>query len=156
MAIPFPPGGISGASSPGQVARELLSHFVWMARWSDEIGSDAQLDLKKLAQLAFVHCRAWDAATVNADVIKAFQVFAQIEQGIEWPDRATMTTELSGLRSAATALFEHVRDNVPEARSFATRVLDETGRETDTPNVVDKSTQTTAVNLAAALRALYA
>lgn len=156
MAIPFPPGAVAGAQSPGQKARQLLGDFVWLARWSDEIGSDADLNFKKLAQLAFFHCRAWADAVVDQDTIRAFEVFAQIEQGIEWKDRATMVSELQALKSDATAVFEHVRDNVPEARTFARRKLDLDGKEIEEALTASKADHQTAVDLVAALRANFA
>lgn len=158
MAAPFPDFVTRpGEQSPQQRARQIVGHYVWLARWSEEIGNDSDLDLKKLAQLAFAHCR--DFAQLTPDPVPADLQLAldrqMAEQGIDWSGR-DMAAELSALRVASEALFIWVRDNFPAARTFASRTYDATGQEIETAIKVSKTGQNrTAADEVAKIRALF-
>ena len=153
MTVPFP-HAILVPLNPSKLASHIFGHYVWLARWSDEIGTDTDLDLKKLAQLAFVHCREFSAIvpdTPSPEVLRAIDTKMRLE-GIVWPP-ASMASDLAALKAGTSALFIFVRDNVPAARNFSTRAYSATGDETDESIKVPK-TQAIA-NEVAKLRILF-
>jgi len=120
MPAPYPVEAVAKGVSNSQKAKNIYAHYAWLARWSNEIGADPDLDLKKLAQLAFIHCRNFAALTDAAtpELLRAVrQRFS--EEGLEWAVLAAMSMDLTAIRNESLALFAFVRDNVPEARSAA-------------------------------------
>lgn len=131
MTAPYPHEGQAGRHQPERMARQLFEDYVWLARWSNEIGNDAALDLKKLVQLAIVHCQSFRAVIDNYTPIASSPEFVQAVEdrfsagGSTWPDVATMRADLTALYQECGALFVFVRDNVPElANGYATLTWD--------------------------------
>lgn len=155
MALPFPTFVSSpDRPSPARLADQIVGHYIWLARWSDEIGKDSDLDLKKLAQLAFQHCRNFAAlvpVTISPGLLVAMRRRFE-QEGIEWtgPD---MATELLALRDQSAALFAFVRDNAPQARNFASRTYNAQGAEIERPTKVQKIAAVSAE--VAKLRSLF-
>lgn len=165
MPAPAPYDGVSGRISLGQTAQNIVGHYKWLYRWSNEIGGDPTLNLKKLAQLAFQHCRLFrDLATPFLPLANSPEfVRALISEfgwsGMEWATLADMRTDLGAIFQKAVELFTHVRDNVPEARSFAQRTYDVNGNEIETAAEIAKNANANvaqAVTLTGELRALFA
>lgn len=165
MAAPFPHDARVGTISLGQIAQNIVANYKWLARWSDEIGIDAQLDLKKLAQLAFQHARLFRELVTpflplanNPAFVRAL-VSEFAWSGMEWATLAEMRVDLAAIYQKCGELFPHVRDTVPEARSFAQRTYDTTGREIEIVVVIAKDANAAvarAVALTSELRALFA
>lgn len=154
MPAPFPREGVSKGTVYSQLAKQVYGHYVWLARWSDEIGKDPDVDLKKLGQLALVHCRDFGplTAVVDADLARAIQQrFGQ--EGIIWPTIPAMVNDLSAIRAEALALRDYVIASVPEAKILSSRTYDANGFETEVPNTVSKPHP--AVAEVAKLRALF-
>jgi hypothetical protein len=159
MPAPAPYDGVAGRVSLGQIAQNIVAHYKWLYRWSDEIGKDADLDLKKLAQLAFQHCRLFRELVTpflplasNIPFVRAL-VSEFAWHGMEWATLAEMRSDLAAIYQECGALFVYVRDNVPEARSFATRTYDANGQEIEQATKVAKGAVAVEV---AKLRALFA
>lgn len=158
MTAPFPHFVTAQEPSPGQTANVLFGHYVWIARWSDEISNDAQLDLKKLAQLAFIHCRVFaetvPTAPISDELIAAVvQKFAS--EGLEWVDLPTLKADFVAIKNASQTFYEWVRDNAPEAQNFAERTFNpNTNNEVEVAKVIAKpnAVQTRV----AVIRALFA
>lgn len=158
MPAPAPYDGQAGRISLGQIAQNIVANYKWLYRWSNEIGADLDLDLKKLAQLAFQHCR------LTRDLIQPFVPLAAplldalesefARHGMKWPTRPAMVQDLQAIYQECGALFTYVRDNVPEARSFATRTYDANGQEIEQATKVSKAHP--VVTEVAKLRALFA
>lgn len=165
MPAPAPYDGVSGHVSLGQIAQNIVANYKWLYRWSNEIGIDPTLNLKKLAQLAFQHCRLFRDLTTpflplatNQDFVRAL-VSEFAWSGMEWATLADMRTDLGAIYQKCGELFTHVRDNVPEARSFAQRTYDATGSEIETAIEIAKNANANAaqaVTLTGELRALFA
>lgn len=127
MTFPFFPEGQIRGQAVSQKAAQLYAHMVWLQRWSDEIAKDARIDVKKLAQLAFIHCRLFVNIHSNSSpaLIVAFEARCRSE-GVLWSSRQEMVDALNALDTDARNLFAFVRDNVPEAREGAKIVYNET------------------------------
>lgn len=159
MPAPYPYDAVAGRVQLRSVADEIVAHYAWIARWSDEIGKDTDLDLKKLAQLAFVHCRlfreriqAFLPIATDSPLIPALRR-AFDSMGVEWPTRAAMIADLSAIYQECANLWLYVRDNVPAARSFATRTYDASGAEIEQPAKIAKDPAITTE--VAKIRALF-
>jgi hypothetical protein len=126
MPAPFPHEARSKTSPPGKVADEIYAHYAWLARWSDEIVRDDEIDLKKLAQLALgpgSHCAHF--ARLTEDMTPEIVVAVEgrfYRDGREWQSREAEVSDLMGIRAAALALNEYVTKQVPEARVLSERV----------------------------------
>ncbi len=83
-----------------------------MARWSDEIGTDAEINLKKLGQLA-IHCRRFFTKTAGLDpqVVTAARLRLNAD-GLTWASEGAMQTDLAALRSDGNALYNYVKTNM--------------------------------------------
>lgn len=105
MVGPFPYEAVTGRISLAQRASEIYGHYTWLARWSDEIGKDPDVDLKKAAQLAFIHCRLFvelvDAWGTKA-AVSIMERFAA--SGIVWATEAAMSADLTPIRNEALSL----------------------------------------------------
>lgn len=164
MPAPAPFDGVSGRVSLGQTAQNIVAHYKWLYRWSNEIGGDVPLNLKKLAQLAFQHARLFRELVTPFLPLANNQPFvrALISEfawsGMEWATLAEMRTDLAAIYQKCGDLFTHVRDNVPEARSFAQRTYDVNGQEIETVTEISKNATPAvaqAVTLTGELRALF-
>jgi hypothetical protein len=78
--------------------------------------------------------------------------------GMEWATLAEMRADLAAIYQKCGDLFTHVRDSVPEARSFAQRTYDANGLEIELATRIAKNATpeiTQAVTLCGELRALF-
>jgi hypothetical protein len=165
MTAPAPYDGVAGRVSLGQIAQNIVAHYKWVYRWSNEIGADAALNPKKLAQLAFQHCRLireliqpFLPLANNAPFVRAL-VSEFAWSGMEWATLAEMRTDLAGIYQKCGELFTHTRDNVPEVRTFAQRAFDDNGQEVEQITDIAKNANAAvaqAVTLTGELRALFA
>jgi len=156
MPAPFPADAVVGGTILSRRANEIYGHYVWLARWSDEIGKDAALDLKKLAQLALIHCRRFAefTATPSSELTTAVERrFAA--DGLVWATRAAMLSDLAAIRTEATALHAFVRDQVLEARE-ASKIIYSDTTDSGTEVILTVPKPHPAVTEVAKLRALFA
>jgi len=156
MAAPFPAEAVVKGQPNSQKANQIYAHYCWLARWSQEIGADPDLDLKKLAQLGLIHCRLFAAQTdtMTTEFVRAVrQKFGN--EGLGWATIADMSADLAAIRTEALALFTFVRDQVPEARQAA-RVVYAPDSDSGTEDVVKLPKPHPAVPEVAKLRALFA
>jgi len=146
MPAPFPYNAISGvANDPAESeAENLVAQYSWLARWSDEMNTDIDLDYKKLAQFAF-HCRkfkvwydalqARGAANIGDQIEGAF-----LRRKMKWGNRAAMNSDLTAIYDAAGAIYVWIVANMQEARSYTTAQFDANfENQTDVPVKVIKS-----------------
>jgi hypothetical protein len=156
MPAPYPYDAVSSRRSAATIAAEIFGHYVWLARWSDEIGDDPDLDLKKLAQLGFIHCRLFAQATAEMPAAVIAAVEARFAAGgITWAVRLAMLDDFAALAARASTLHAYVRDQVPEARAAATLVYSETG-DSGREQVTKLAKPHPAAAEVAKLRALFA
>ena len=156
MPAPFPADAVVGATTLSRRAQEIYDHYKWLARWSDEIGKDAALDLKKLAQLGLIHCRRFAEFTANPDLALSIAVARRFAaDGIEWATRAAMLADLAAIRTEAAALHTFVRDQVPEAREPSKIGYSDTN-DSGTEVILTIPKPHPAVTEVAKLRALFA
>lgn len=125
MVAPYPYDSVAGRVALSQRAKEIESNYGWIARLTEEITVEPTINLVKLSQLAFTHCRGfrdlWDAYGGNArEAIQ--QRFAG--NSTTWATRAAMVADLQAIRDQGRLLFIFVRDNVPEARRPSELVKD--------------------------------
>ncbi len=155
MTAPFPYNARVGRIALSTTANQIHAHYVWLARWSDEIGTDADIDLKKLAQLGFIHCRLFAQLTATpSPELRAAVERKFSQEGLEWSTRAAMMSDLNALRTQAGLLHAYVRDNVPEAREAVRITYDEnTNSGTEAVNTLGKPHP--AATEVASLRALF-
>jgi hypothetical protein len=150
MALPFPKESQAGATSASAVAQAIYAHLAWIARWSDELASEPDVDLKKLAQLGFgpnSHCAQFLALTASptADVVAAV-VDRFAREGL------TITGgQVTEVRAAAQALVD-AATVVPEL-AVETRVFLQSGGERADPIKAAKPHPTDS--FVAALRAAF-
>jgi len=114
MAIPFPYEAELNVADVTRAAEQFYFQFLYIAKYSDEINTEAEVNLLKLNKLAFDHCRKYSitAAAVNVKFVPAIKErFAA--HGVSWPDNATMIADLQTLRTAADAFFVFCRDVLP-------------------------------------------
>lgn len=152
---PFPVVTLGGLT-PQSVGDLLARNLYWMARWSDEIVNDVDLDLKKLIQLAYVHC-LWFSTNVPDSlpqaVVLAINARMRIE-GFDWPV-ADIPADVAAIKAESTVLHAFVRDNLPpEYKNFATRVINPDGTETEAPAVISPKPAAVQTRVAT-LRALF-
>ena len=155
MPAPFPADAVVGGTALSQRANQIYGHYVWLARWSDEIGLDVDLNLKKLAQLGFIHCRRFAefiAAPSPELTIAVERRFAV--DGVTWATRAAMLADLSAIRVEALALHTFVRDQVPEARE-AGKIVYSSTTDSGTEVILTVPKPHPAVAEVAKLRALF-
>lgn len=127
MTAPFPYDAVAGRGSLANQAAAIYGHYAWLARWSEEIAADPDIDLKKVAQLCLIHCRMF-RQLVNSFGVKGVDAIENVfrQRGISWATKAAMTADLTAVRDEAQLLFVWVRDNMPEARDAVKVVYDET------------------------------
>lgn len=157
MAAPIPGYMDTVVQAPTLRAKNIVLNYGWMYRLSVEIGAETDLNLKKLAQLGFQHCRMFVTLTTSpsAELIAAAEK-AFAAEGVEWATRAAMAADITALRTGATNLRNFVNTNVATGGvlTFSSRAFSVNGDETETPILV---TKTQAIGDAvAALRALFA
>ena len=154
MPAPFPREATLKGQSTSNIANQVYANYAWLARWSEEIGADADVDLKKVAQLALAHCRDFAALTVDMrpDLARAIsQRFGR--EGLTWPTAQAMVADLAAIRAEAVALRAFVQASVPEALVMSSRVWTAEGDETERPNKLVKPHPVVAE--VAKLRALF-
>lgn len=120
MTAPFPIEATAGTKvDPAEAeALNLYRHYAWMARLSDEMHIDAELDLKRTMQLV-MHIREYrrwhDAlsARSQAQTIGIVEgIFAQ--KKCRWASQAEMGEDLAALHAAAGTVADWIEANAPE------------------------------------------
>ena len=145
MPAPFPYNAVAGvANDPAESeAENLVAQYSWLARWSDEMNKDVDLDYKKLAQFAF-HCRqfrrwydtlqARGAANIGDQIEGAF-----LRRKMKWGNRAAMNSDLTDIYTAAGTIYDWIVTNMQEARNYTTAQFDANfENQTDVPVKVTK------------------
>lgn len=147
MPAPFPYNAISGvANDPAESeAENLVAQYAWLARWSDEMNKDADLDYKKLAQFAF-HCRRFRQWYDALQVRGAANIGDQIEgaflrRKMRWLTPLLMRQDLQDIYTASGTIYDWIVVNMQEARSYTTAQFDANfENQTDVPVKVAKPT----------------
>lgn len=150
MAAPFPYEAVSGAvldAAEGE-AMALYRQFAWVARLSDEMNTEAELDLKRTMQLVF-HARSLRRfhemlqARINsthtpaqiADVIEG--VFAA--KKCRWASRSAMNADLAALYTNSGALADWIEANAADYKQgYSVNKEISPGVMTDEPIKVSK------------------
>lgn len=161
MAAPFPYEAVSGRVNIDAQAANVYGQYGWMARWSDEIVADPDLDLKKLFQLR-EHCRMFRAALdpfmplekLDAPIAVALMDFFS-SKGIKFADEAAMATTLTERHASAATLQLAIDNTFPAPRTFARRAFDSNGAEIEIVEKADKGQQAAAVQAVADFHAGY-
>lgn len=147
MPAPFPREARVKTAAAGKIAADIHGHYLWLARWSDEIArQDAEIDIKKLAQLALgpqSHCGHFArlTETLTPDLIGALEHRFR-QDGLEWRSRVELTADLANIRESAMTLGNFVTSNMPEARVLSSRVWStEPGAplEAEVPNKITRA-----------------
>ena len=145
MPAPFPYNAIAGvANDPAESeAENLVTQYSWVARWSDEMDKDTDLDYKKLAQFAF-HCRKFRVWYDALQVRGAANIGDAIEgtflrRKMKWGNRAAMNSDLTAIYDAAGVIYAWIVANMQEARSYTTAQFDANfENQTDVPVKIAK------------------
>ena len=130
MPAPFPYNAIAGV--PNELAESeaenLVAQYTWLARWSNEMNADTELNRKKFAQFIF-HCfkyRFWfdqlalrDTQIRNAALQGAFG-----RRRMTWGNQAQMLTDLQAIYDAAGVFYNFAVTNMQQARQFTTAEFD--------------------------------
>lgn len=130
MPAPAPYDGVAGAvNDPTESeALNLYRQYVWLYRWSDEMNTDADLDLKKLAQFAF-HCRQYrrwfDALTARGVAARPVIEGLFAMKKATWATRAAMLQDLQALYDGAGTIYDWIKANATEARRYTVATFDE-------------------------------
>ena len=145
MPAPFPYNAVSGvANDPAESeAENLVTQYSWLARWSDEMNKDADLDYKKLAQFTF-HCRqfrrwydalqARGAANIGDQIEGAF-----LRRKMRWLTPLLMRQDLQNIYTAAGTIYDWIVVNMQEARTYTAIQFDANfENQTDVPVKVPK------------------
>jgi len=164
MTAPFPPEAVAGtAVDPAESeASNLFAQYAWLARLSDEMTADPDLNLKRVMQLV-LHARKfrqWHQALQArgagvADRIAA--VFAL--KKCEWPTKAAMSAELATINTDANSLADWIELNAPGYKQgFATvkvAAMDAEGAPVLTDEAMTTAKPAAAAVQLTALRALF-
>ena len=161
MPAPFPYEFVSGRRNLDSQCAQIFADYGWMARLSDEIVADAELDLKKLFQL-HGHCRSYRVALdpflpiekQEEPIAVALMDFFSAK-GIKWADEATMVADLVERHDAAGTLFDVIEAAFPAPRVFAERAFDAEGSEIEIVPKVDKATAQLVVDAVITFRGGY-
>ena len=144
MPAPFPYNALAGvANDPAESeAENLVGQYSWLARWSDEMNKDVDLDYKKLAQFAF-HCRKfrfwYDALQARGNAALDPIQGAFLKRKMSWGNRAAMSSDLQGIYTAAGTIYDWIVANMQEARNYTTARFDANfENQTDIPVKVVK------------------
>ena len=139
MPAPFPYNAVAGIpNDPAESeAENLVAQYSWLARWSDEMNTDTDLDYKKLAQFAF-HCRKfrrwYDALQARGNTALDPIQGAFLKRKMSWGNRAAMNSDLTDIYTAAGTIYDWIVANMQEARSYGTVSFDANfENQTDTP-----------------------
>ena len=130
MPAPFPynaTAGVTNEPAEGE-AENLVGHYTWLARWSDEMNADTDLNRKKFAQFIF-HCFRFrtffdqlslrDSQIRNAALQGAFG-----KRRMAWGNQAQMLSDLQAIYDAAGAFYDFAVANMQQARQFTTAEFD--------------------------------
>lgn len=161
MPAPFPYEFVSGRRNIDSQAAQIFGHYGWMARWSDEIVADADLDLKKLFQLR-EHCRMYREALapflplekLDAPIAVALLDYFS-SKGVKFADEAAMATILTERHDAAGVLQGVIDVTFPAPRAFSQRAFDANGAEIEIVTKADKAQAQAAVDAVLAFHAGY-
>ena len=136
MAAPFPTWATAGGTAPTSLANELFGHYVWIARWSDEIVNDVDLDNKKFGQLVYVHCREFDnlvTVPISDDYLSAV-VTRFAADGLEWSTRAQLKSDFQDIKQQCASLYNWSVTNVGDLE-YASNSIDTLGVMVETPTL---------------------
>lgn len=120
----------------------IYQNYVWVARFTDEIVNDVELDLKKAGQLAHINGPAFIALTTvpagpdRAALRDAF--LRRLEQeGLAW---ANIGTEFNPFVTQLQTLIDWIVANVPEAAAGQpmSELIVSNGNLTDQPRTIPK------------------
>lgn len=144
MAAPFPYESTAGAvTDPAESeALNLYRQYVWLARWSDEMNTDTDLDLKKLAQFTF-HCRKYrqwfDALQARGAAARPVIEGVFAFKKATWASRAAMLSDLQAIYDGAGTIYDWIVANMQEARSYTVATFDAAfAEQTDVPVKIAK------------------
>jgi hypothetical protein len=141
MAAPFPYNARSGvANDPAEHdADALVAQYSWLARWSDEMHHDADLDHKKFAQFVF-HCHRFRSfmerlraheISAGKDPVRDTLEGAFLRRKMRWASQDAMVQQLDQLYGAAGKFHEWAKKEMQHTRQVETLAFDEnfeTGR----------------------------
>lgn len=142
MPIPYPTEAQAGRADLKPVVQFLFKHFGWLARLSDEINQETELNAKKLVQFV-QHCVSYretfdHLAAVGGARLVIEQVFR--EHDVNWATRAAMVVDLQALYSAAMAEDVWIRSNMASDLQTASTVgLDPQNNLTEAVKMLPKS-----------------
>lgn len=144
MSAPFPYNAVSGVANDlaESEAENLVAQYIWLARWSDEMNKDVDLDYKKLAQFAF-HCRKfrfwYDALQARIPLPLDAIEGAFLRRKMRWLTRLLMQQDLQDIYNAAGTIYDWIVANMQEARNYTTAQFDANfENQTDVPVKVAK------------------
>ena len=122
MVAPFPPEAAPGGTAYNQRAVQVLRFYTDAARLSNDIVNvDAEVDLVKVAQLAFVIAPQLDAQANDAAVEFRAAVERQAgNAGLEWATRNAMVADLNAIRLELNTFRTWVITNLSAALTPAT------------------------------------
>lgn len=159
MAAPFPYEALEGATTDEaeNEAKELYIHYAWMAKWSDRMAKDADLDLKKLVQF-ISHChwfrRAHDALTTRGTAALDIIEGVLLMKRLRFKDRATMVAVLNRLYQRAGEELRWFQAAMAAYKTgFAVMKFDDNWNRTDEPVRIEKTAE--AASRIAAFRAEF-
>ena len=137
MVAPFPDFATAGGTAPTVIANNLFGHYTWMARWSEEITTDVDVDNKKFAQLVFVHCREFDNLVVLPvdDAVATAVISRFAADGLEWPTPNDMKNDFQALKAEAATLYAWTLSNVGTSIDYATLSVDSGGVFLEVPTI---------------------
>ena len=145
MVAPFPDFATAGGIAPTGIANEIFGHYTWIARWSQEITTDTDLDAKKYGQLTYIHCQEFDRlvpATISDELASAIISRFALD-GLEWATIADMRTDLGAIKAECASLYGWERNRSGPTMDYATLSVDENSQFIETPIT---STKPAAVN----------
>ena len=140
MVAPFPDFATGGGTAPTQTANSLFNHYIWIARWSQEITTDTDLDAKKYGQLVYVHCREFDAlvpATI-IDELAAAIISRFALDGLEWATIADMRADFAAIKAECASLYGWESNRSGPAMDYATLSVDTNGQFVEMPMISNK------------------
>lgn len=146
MPAPYPYQAVSGAVvDPAESeALNLFRQYEWLARWSDEMNKDVDLNYKKLMQFVF-HMRQYRRwyALLQAKGVAALPVIRGMFffKKCQWATAADMTADLTAIYAECGLLFDWLKLNMPEARTYATLKMNDSDDLVDEPITAVKSVE---------------
>jgi len=159
MPAPYPYEFVGGRSQLSSPAEGIYGHYGWIARWSVEIETDADLDVKKLSQLG-LHCSRFQETidpfrplSAGDPIVSATRSVFQ-GRGVRWATDEDMIADLEAVRTVSINFISWFDAKRPAPRKFAERTFDADWNEVEQ---AVKEPKTAAITTEVAkLRALFA